>query len=120
MLTKGKPLDLTPVKIKKLCFEALTFLDSEENTEIRFQFDPPKLHVIEDKVILRQILLNLFLNSIQAKQLDEKLIINILVRKKGDFNEIEISDNGTGIPKEIQNHIFEPLYSSKEGGFGLG
>ena len=119
-LTKGKPLDLTPVKIKKLCFEALTFLDSEENTEIRFQFDPPKLHVIADKVILRQILLNLFLNSIQAKQPDEKLIINILVRKKGDFNEIEISDNGTGIPKEIQNHIFEPLYSSKEGGFGLG
>ena len=119
-LTKGKPLDLTPVKIKKLCFEALTFLDSEENTEIRFQFDPPKLNVIADKIIFRQILLNLFLNSIQAKKPDEKLIINILVRKKGDFNEIEISDNGTGIPKEIQNHIFEPLYSSKEGGFGLG
>ena len=48
------------------------------------------------------------------------MIINILVRKKGGFNEIEISDNGTGIPKEIQNHIFEPLYSSKESGFGLG
>ena len=70
-LTKGKPLDLTPIKIKKLCFEALTFLDLEENTEIRFQFDPPKLNFIADEVIFRQILLNLFLNSIHAKQPSE-------------------------------------------------
>ena len=33
---------------------------------------------------------------------------------------IEVSDNGSGIPKEIKKRVFDPLFSSREDGFGLG
>ena len=46
--------------------------------------------------------------------------INIETRRDGDRMEIIVSDNGPGIPAEVMPKIFEPLFSTKSFGVGLG
>ncbi|WP_268544550.1 sensor histidine kinase, partial [Candidatus Nitrosotenuis cloacae] len=61
---------------------------------------------------------NLILNSIQAIENKGKIMIQIL--DNGDEVAIDIIDNGRGIEKENLEHIFEPLFTTKQNGTGLG
>lgn len=74
-----------------------------------------------DGDMLRRAILNLLTNAQQAFQEDatEKRI-HITTRASGDTVEIIIEDNGPGVPTELQNKIFEPLFSTKNFGVGLG
>lgn len=63
------------------------------------------------------ILSNLFQNSADAL---EGVNISLSCRKNKSFIEIDISDNGTGIPSETLAHLFEPVESKKKGGSGIG
>lgn len=72
---------------------------------------------------INQVLLNLIVNAAQAieSQKREDLgIIHITTRKTPDHVVCEISDDGPGIPTDIQRRIFEPFYSTKEAGKGTG
>ncbi len=60
--------------------------------------------------------INFIRNSIQANA--DKIIININ-SKENDF-EIRITDNGTGIPEEIRDKIFNENFTTKNQGMGLG
>ena len=67
---------------------------------------------------IRQILMNLVANALQAIGPDEEVIVTIELE---DSNlKISVSDNGKPIPPEIQSHLFEPFLSYREGGTGLG
>ena len=48
------------------------------------------------------------------------MLISVNVKTMNKWIDIEVSDDGPGIPKNIQNRIFEPLFSTKDDGFGLG
>jgi signal transduction histidine kinase len=61
---------------------------------------------------------NLITNSIQA--MDGDGTINIRVNDQEKFHTIEIEDSGPGIPENILSKIFEPLFTTKPGGTGLG
>ena len=67
---------------------------------------------------VRQILLNLILNSADA--VDEKGQIFVTLRKKGQGAEIKVSDDGRGFSTEILANPFEPFQTTKETGTGLG
>ncbi|MHA2278802.1 MAG: two-component system sensor histidine kinase NtrB [Candidatus Kariarchaeaceae archaeon] len=69
---------------------------------------------------LAQVALNMIVNSIQA--IPEKGIIKIKTFKKVEPNGIgfEIIDDGTGIPPNVLNHIFNPYFTTKKDGTGLG
>ncbi len=67
---------------------------------------------------LKQVFLNLALNAIQAMANGGSL--QATATNQGNRILIDVSDTGTGIAKEMQEHIFEPFYSSKENGMGLG
>ena len=64
--------------------------------------------------------MNLFLNSYQAKKDNQTLEISVHVEEKNNFSEIQIMDNAKGIPEQIKSQVFEPLFSTKKNGFGLG
>jgi signal transduction histidine kinase len=75
-----------------------------------------------DQEKLRQVINNLVLNSLHALQgegLDKK-ILQISTRTLDSEYEIAIRDTGTGIPRAIIKNIFEPLFSTKDFGVGLG
>jgi two-component system, NtrC family, sensor kinase len=71
-----------------------------------------------DRVRLRQVVLNLLANASQASPNDETVVLR---GKRGENGyEIEIEDHGTGIDPEDRERIFEPFYSKRRGGSGLG
>lgn len=67
---------------------------------------------------LQQMVFNLLLNAVQS--MDKGGCITGAVSREGDNVCLEISDQGHGIPEADQSHIFEPFFSRKEKGMGLG
>ncbi len=71
----------------------------------------------QDKV--KQLIINLVRNSLEACQNNEGLISVSLI-KKIDSVVLTVTDNGPGIPEEIQKKIFNPYFTTRETGTGLG
>ena len=75
--------------------------------------------------MLIQVIINLVKNASEAHneqdtQANSKAKIIVSAYKKGKITEIKVSDNGAGIPKEIQNEIFIPFFTTKDSGSGIG
>tara|TARA_B100001248_G_scaffold260442_1_gene248634 strand:- start:364 stop:1953 length:1590 start_codon:yes stop_codon:yes gene_type:complete len=120
-MTKDERINLQTVNLEKLCNEVLAILGLKE--KIYFCCSEGKkgsIVIIIDKLIFRQVIMNLFLNSYQAKKTNQNLEISVHVEEKNNFSEIEIMDNAKGIPEQIKNQVFKPLFSTKKDGFGLG
>jgi signal transduction histidine kinase len=79
--------------------------------------DPPPVAVEQDK--LRQVFLNLLLNSIQAMPGGGRITVET-GRAEGDAVRARVADTGPGIPPEIRDRIFQPFFTTKPGGTGLG
>jgi len=80
---------------------------------------PESDHIVKcDAEKLEVAIANLVTNSIQA--MDGEGTINITVSDQDKFHIIEIEDSGPGIPEELLQKIFEPLFTTKPKGTGLG
>jgi signal transduction histidine kinase len=73
---------------------------------------------VVDAAKLRQVVMNLVLNALQAMPGGGSL--GVSVRSDGERAVIEVSDTGRGIPDSVRARLFEPFVSSREGGTGLG
>jgi len=80
------------------------------------------LPILGDRIQLQQVILNLIVNGIDAMQdtTRENRIISIRTSRLEDFAELSVSDLGPGIPEEKVKEIFEPFFTSKAGGMGMG
>jgi PAS domain S-box-containing protein len=67
---------------------------------------------------LREVLMNLVLNSVDA--MPQGGIIRLTTRREGEWAVLVVSDTGVGIPPELRRRIFEPFFTTKETGTGLG
>ncbi len=76
------------------------------------------LHIRADEAELQHTLINLLLNAIQASPAAGRVTIG--VEGRADSVRIRIVDNGCGIAAENRKRIFEPFFSAREGGTGLG
>lgn len=72
-----------------------------------------------DRHELVQVFLNLFQNAVDAKS-DKPLSIQITSHRLDNFARITFQDNGIGIPPAILEYIFDPFFSTKDAGTGLG
>jgi signal transduction histidine kinase len=73
-----------------------------------------------NRVQISQVLLNLIGNSYHAVEELEERWIKVEVRDGVDFVEVAVNDSGPGIPKDIQEKMFNPFFTSKEVGKGTG
>ena len=78
------------------------------------------IRVFIDKEQFSRAMLNLVKNGIQAIPADQIGEIRITVLTKGKSAIIQISDNGTGISMEAQENLFQPNFTTKTSGMGLG
>jgi signal transduction histidine kinase len=72
-----------------------------------------------DRSQLKQLFLNIFLNSIQAMPAGGEMKVEALL-KDGRKAVVAVSDTGVGIPEENLDRIFDPFFTTKKGGTGLG
>jgi len=80
--------------------------------------DLPPLYV--DRVQLGQVLLNLISNGVQAIG-ESKGTLTLRARRDGnEMGVVEVQDTGGGVAPENMDHIFEPLFTTKARGLGLG
>lgn len=73
-----------------------------------------------DRIYLSRIITNLVTNARQAESDDRKLMINVDIEQHQRRVTISVQDNGIGIPENIYERIFEPNFTSKNSGMGLG
>lgn len=78
---------------------------------------PTSIHVRAEEADFQNVLVNLLLNAIQASTPGGYVSIAVIA---GDPVVIRVSDNGCGIAPEFRNRIFEPFFSLRHGGTGLG
>jgi signal transduction histidine kinase len=83
---------------------------------------PDALPVLGDRIQLQQVLLNLVVNGIDAMKdtPGENRIISIRTSRVDNFAQLSVSDRGHGIPEDKLNEIFEPFFTSKAEGMGMG
>lgn len=72
-----------------------------------------------DKGKMQTALLNIIINAVEAME-EEKGVLEISTYDRGDHCYVQIKDNGTGIKKEDLNKLFDPFFSGKPKGMGLG
>jgi len=90
--------------------QTVDFIDQTGGREFMFDWD-----------VLKNVFVNLVNNSLQAlEKVDRVGRIRVSAVKKRKKLLIEVSDNGPGIPAEHKNSIFEPFYTTKKNGNGLG
>lgn len=82
-------------------------------------FVEEKLEILCDKEKLKIAFLNILINAIEAMKEGEGLL-NVLLKKQGNEYIVTIQDNGCGISQENLSHLFEPYFTSKRNGMGLG
>jgi signal transduction histidine kinase len=79
---------------------------------------PENITVFVDADKIRQALVNLFINALEAQPHGGAL--SIRARKEHDRVELRIADAGPGVPPELKDKIFSPFFTTKEKGTGLG
>ncbi len=91
-----------------------------EGRELSGDLGAAPLWVDADPEQLKQVVLNLALNGLDA--VDRGGWVKVATRVSGDRAEISVRDNGSGIPSDIRERVFEPFFSTKppEKGTGLG
>lgn len=87
---------------------------------ISYTFNEEVLYANLDKTQLIRIVTNLVKNAIQATEKEENPSININVLSERNTVKIVVSDNGKGISDEVKDLIFEPKFTTKSSGMGLG
>jgi two-component system nitrogen regulation sensor histidine kinase NtrY len=117
-----EPIDLTEV-----IREAASLMEEEAPNTDALALDLPDdpLVVEADREELRRVYINLLKNALQALPDDRDGCVRVTAQRESGGDEgpsvySEVVDNGTGIPPEVQDKVFEPNFSTKTSGTGLG
>ncbi len=126
---KGGNLEIKEQQIKSVIKESVVFALAGTQVSQSMKIDEDLFDCAFDKGQIKQTLNNLIINAIQA--IDDDGIIEILAMneiltseihglKGGPYIHIAISDNGVGIPEDALSRIFDPFYTTKKSGSGIG
>jgi PAS domain S-box-containing protein len=78
--------------------------------------------VVGDQVLLEQVVLNLLLNALDslAEAPPERRRITVGTRRADDGVSVAVADSGPGVPADLEERLFEPFFSTKAEGLGMG
>jgi signal transduction histidine kinase len=69
---------------------------------------------------LRRAVLNLVRNAVQAGTSADPPVVRVVLRRAGEANELSVENHGTPIPDDVRERMFEPFFTTRERGTGLG
>lgn len=92
----------------------------KENIDIKTNFHHDPLFLKLNSSKFQQVIMNFLSNAKDALEKCEQKVIQVITKKTPDFIFIEVQDNGSGIPENIQKKIFEMYFTTKSAGKGTG
>jgi PAS domain S-box-containing protein len=119
--TRPVELRLSETDLEQLVREVFTLAEpqaQQNHVQLMIEKDGPVPKLKVDRDLFKQALLNLVLNGCQAMPSGGKL--KIRPRKSERRVELEIADQGVGIPPDVQPRIFSLFFTTKPGGSGVG
>ena len=119
---RSKPR-IEKVNVNSIVEQSLSLLENKiklQNVNLQTQLDETLPLVPCDFSQIQQVLMNLIINGTEAMSTGGELTIKTYHTPDNEFVEIEVADTGTGIPEEHLSKIFDPFFSTKEAGKGVG
>ncbi len=122
--SREKKPEKVDASVNTVIERALALMDNEfliKRIQIQKNLDPEMVNFHLDDNQIEQVVINMLLNASHAVE-EEKGIINIQSQVDHKTNQIriKIEDNGCGIPQDQVKKIFEPFYTTRADGTGLG
>lgn len=98
-----------------------TSLENSEIIKLDVTITPPEMELFADENLISQVLINLTKNALQANEKNPEGKIQVIAGFNSEHRpEIQVVDNGPGIPVEILEQIFVPFFTTREYGSGIG
>ena len=124
-LLKKAPFEQKQFDLNEVAHETIRFLSSlavGRKFELISVITPETLPILGDRIQLQQVILNLVVNGIDAMKdtLGQNRSITIRTSRVENFAQLSVSDRGSGIPEDKLNAVFEPFFTSKAEGMGMG
>lgn len=119
--TKPKTLALTETRLSQVVQETLDFMSLSAQSrgislEVNTYFSEPSFF---DPDLIKLVIMNFISNAIEAVE-GSKGIIKVDLKDEGKYVVVVISDNGVGMSEDLQKNIFNPFFTTKDKGVGLG
>lgn len=126
-LIKRRTLEMHPLPLNELVQDVVSLVHSDamaRHVALDCIVAPGLPLVAGDRAHLSQVLLNLIINGMDAIQSSpasagKRVVIEARSREEGKV-EVAVTDSGPGAPPEVMNKVFEPFYTTKSGGLGMG
>lgn len=116
--------DTKPVLLKKMIDESMTLAKSEireVTKKVTFGEGTENLQLNVPLIFVVQVLFNLIVNAAQAMRVqDHRAELSIDVSINDNLVQVDVTDNGSGIPEDKQINLFKPFFTTKSQGTGLG
>jgi two-component system nitrogen regulation sensor histidine kinase NtrY len=109
---------LEPCQVHDVLLDAVRLFDQERKIQFKVDLAEGKATILADKEELRRVFINVLRNAVQAIAGEGK--ISVTTTLIDGQMEIAIADTGRGIPDELKERLFEPNFSTKSEGMGLG
>jgi two-component system, NtrC family, sensor histidine kinase HydH len=112
-----------PVSLNSLLIETLNLLDAQatgQSVTLERDLDPNLPGVCGSASALRQVFLNLATNALQAMSHGGRLRCSTRTEPQKGTVEVRFTDTGPGISPEVRQHLFEPFFTTRPDGTGLG
>jgi PAS domain S-box-containing protein len=123
-LARKRPLELSPIDVNGIASEVLQLVAADASRRrvtihAELARSLPPIHA--DRVSLQHVLLNLVVNAMEAMEEDgQARQVVVQTRPASDAVECAVTDTGRGIPAAEMPRIFDPFFSTKKDGIGLG
>ncbi|MEW5889310.1 MAG: nitrogen regulation protein NR(II) [Pseudomonadota bacterium] len=129
LLTSHRLMQPQPVNIHEILERVRRLIHAEfPGIQVRRDYDTSLPELMGDREQLIQAILNVARNAAQALEGEGEIVLRTRAQRQVTLNkkryrlalELQVIDNGPGIPEEIRERIFYPLVSGRDGGSGLG
>lgn len=120
--SRSKPLEMAMTDVRKLIDSVIgLFAKRAANEQVDVKVDiPPGMMVCMDRGRMKQVLINLVMNALEAMSASQTKRLHIRAMQGEDGVQLSVSDSGEGIADDLLPHLFEPFLTTKTQGIGLG
>jgi PAS domain S-box-containing protein len=125
-LANKSEIETVPLDVNEIIREVITLVQRELiSHQVSLQMElAPALHMITgDRIQLQQVMINLVMNGIEAMQPVTDRPRELMIRSRQDETQqvlVSVTDCGVGISAEIADRLFNPFFTTKSSGMGMG